>query len=160
MYFLVDFENVKSGGLYGAEYLEAGDYLTIFFSEAAHICERRYLDAIENSGCTFDTCKLKKSGKNGLDFYIATRVGEFYGNGHKEPAAIISKDQGFRAVRDYWDARNKKIILISIPPLCGGTNSDERFHFPLHYAIIVSRSYTTKHGRRSCRNLSRFKTAF
>lgn len=111
MYFLVDFENVKSSGLYGAEYLEAGDYLTIFFSEAAHICEWRYLDAIENSGCTFDTCKLKKSGKNGLDFYIATRVGEFYGNGHKEPAAIISKDQGFRAVRDYWDARNKKIIL-------------------------------------------------
>lgn len=52
------------------------------------------------------------------------------------------------------------IILISIPPLCGGTNSDERFHFPLHCAIIVSRSYTTKHGRRSCRNLSRFKTAF
>ena len=52
------------------------------------------------------------------------------------------------------------LILISIPPLCGGTNSDERFHFPLHCAIIVSRSYTTKHGRRSCRNLSRFKTAF
>ena len=52
------------------------------------------------------------------------------------------------------------IILISIPPFCGGTNSDERFHFPLHCAIIVSRSYTTKHGRRSCRNLSRFKTAF
>ena len=51
-------------------------------------------------------------------------------------------------------------ILISIPPFCGGTNSDERFHFPLHCAIIVSRSYTTKHGRRSCRNLSRFKTAF
>ena len=51
-------------------------------------------------------------------------------------------------------------ILISIPPLCGGTNSDERFHFPLHCAIIVSRSYTTKHGRRSCRNLSRFKTAY
>ena len=52
------------------------------------------------------------------------------------------------------------IILISIPPLCGGTNSDERFLFPLHCAIIVSRSYTTKHGRRSCRNLSRFKTAY
>jgi len=55
---------------------------------------------------------------------------------------------------------NVFFILISIPPLCGGTNSDERFLFPLHCAIIVSRSYTTKHGRRSCRNLSRFKTAY
>lgn len=111
MYFLVDFENVKSSGLRGAEYLEAGDYLTIFFSEAVHSCELRYLEAIEKSGCTFDTCKLKKTGKNALDFYIATRVGEFYGNGHKEQAAIISNDQGFMAVRDYWNARNKKIIL-------------------------------------------------
>lgn len=51
-------------------------------------------------------------------------------------------------------------ILISIPPLCGGTNSDERFYFPPHCAITVSRSYTTKHDRRNCRNLSRFKTAF
>ena len=39
MYFLVDFENVRSGGLRGVDYLEANDYLTIFFSNAAHSCE-------------------------------------------------------------------------------------------------------------------------
>lgn len=79
MYFLVDFENVRSGGLRGVDYLEESDYLTIFFSNAAHSCENRYLEEIEKSGCYFDTCKLKNPGKNGLDFYIATRVGEFYG---------------------------------------------------------------------------------
>ena len=114
MYFLVDFENVKSNGLRGVEYLEKEDYLTIFFSQFAHSCENRYLEAIEQSGCTFDTCKLINTGKNALDFYIATRVGEFYGNGHQDRVAIISKDQGFNAVRDYWDVRlgnNKKIII-------------------------------------------------
>lgn len=79
MYFLVDFENVRSGGLRGVDYLEESDYLTIFFSNAAHSCENRYLEDIERSGCHFDTCKLKNTGKNGLDFYIASRVGEFYG---------------------------------------------------------------------------------
>ena len=93
MYFLVDFENVRSGGLRGVDYLEESDYLTIFFSNAAHSCENRYLEDIERSGCHFDTCKLKNTGKNGLDFYIASRVGEFYGTGHKERLAIISKDQ-------------------------------------------------------------------
>ncbi|MDO4336939.1 MAG: PIN domain-containing protein [Eubacteriales bacterium] len=114
MYFLVDFENVRSGGLRGVDYLEVSDYLTIFFSNAAHSCESRYLEDIERSGCHFDTCKLKKTGKNGLDFYIASRVGEFYGAGHKDQVAIISKDQGYKAVRDYWDVRlpsNNKIII-------------------------------------------------
>lgn len=114
MYFLVDFENVRSGGLRGVDYLEDSDYLTIFFSNAARSCENRYLEEIERSGCHFDTCKLKNTGKNGLDFYIATRVGEFYGTGHKDRVAIISKDQGYKAVRDYWDVRlsaNNKIII-------------------------------------------------
>lgn len=114
MYFLVDFENVRSGGLRGVDYLDKSDYITIFFSEAAHSCEGRYLEEIEESGCHFDTYKLQNTGKNGLDFYIASRVGEFYGSGHKERVAIISKDQGYKAVRDYWDVRlpsNKKIII-------------------------------------------------
>ena len=114
MYFLVDFENVRSGGLRGVDYLDNSDYLTIFFSNAAHSCENRYLEDIERSGRHFDTCKLKNTEKNGLDFYIATRVGEFYGTGHKDRVAIISKDQGYKAVRDYWDVRlpaNNKIII-------------------------------------------------
>jgi hypothetical protein len=114
MYFLVDFENVRSGGLRGVDYLEQSDYITLFFSNAAHSCEKRYLEDIERSGCHFDTCKLKKTGKNALDFYIATRVGEFYGTGHQDRVAIISKDQGYKAVRDYWDVRlpsNNKIII-------------------------------------------------
>lgn len=41
MYLLVDFENVRSGGLRGVDYLEEGDYLTIFFSDAACKCENR-----------------------------------------------------------------------------------------------------------------------
>ena len=131
MYFLVDFENVKSSGLRGTDYLEKEDYVTIFFSKEAHSCESRYLEEIEQSGCTFDTCKLLKTGKNGLDFYIATRVGEFYGGGHKEQVAIISKDQGFNAVRDYWDARlengNKIIIAPSIErSLIAGNEKSER----------------------------------
>lgn len=114
MYFLVDFENVRSNGLRGTDYLDKNDYLTLFFSSAARSCENRYLEEIERSGCAFDICKLVKTGKNGLDFYIATRVGEFYGKGHDDRVAIISKDQGFQAVRDYWGVRlpsNKKIIL-------------------------------------------------
>lgn len=43
MYFLVDFENVHSEGLRGVEFLKKSDSLTLFFSQAAHVCESRYL---------------------------------------------------------------------------------------------------------------------
>ena len=112
--FLVDFGNVRSNGLRGVEYLDKNDYLTLFFSLTIHSCENCYLEEIKQFECTFDICKLVKTEKNGLDFYIAIRVGEFYGNGNDDIVDIISKDQELYAVSDYWDARlpsNKKMIL-------------------------------------------------
>ena len=108
MYFLVDFENVHSEGLRGVEFLKKSDSLTLFFSQAAHVCESRYLKEIVDSGCSFDTCKLARTGKNGLDFY---------GAGTKTTqVAIISKDQGYRAVRDYWNARVPSLKRVILAP--------------------------------------------
>ena len=131
MYFLIDFENVKNNGMRGTEYLEAGDDVTIFYSEAAKSCERRYLDMIEDSGCGFDVCRLVNTGKNGLDFYIASRLGEFYGKGYRGQAAIVSNDKGFRAVRDYWRLRLPEHKPVVIAPtiekgLIAGNDDSER----------------------------------
>ena len=50
-------------------------------------------------------------------FDIATRVGEFYGAGIKTTqVAIISKDQGYRAVRDYWNARVPSLKRVILAP--------------------------------------------
>ena len=107
MYFLVDFENAKNLGLRGTDALEPEDGLVIFFSETSSRVERRYLEEIEKSGCTFEVCKLVKPYKNALDFYIAAKSGEIFGGGYKGTIAIISKDEGFKAVRDYWTHRAK-----------------------------------------------------
>ncbi|MCI8573297.1 MAG: hypothetical protein HFF89_02575 [Oscillibacter sp.] len=102
MYFLIDFENVKNAGMQGTEYLENSDHVIIFYSAAVPNMEARYLEEIKASGCTFEVCKLIKPHKNALDFYIATRLGEIYGNGYNGSLAIISRDDGFHALRDYW----------------------------------------------------------
>ena len=107
MYFLIDFENVKNLGLRGAEELEQEDGVAIFFSDSNSRVERRYLQDIEESGCTFDAYKLVKPYKNALDFYIAAKSGELFGGGYPGVIAIISKDEGFKAVRDYWTYRAK-----------------------------------------------------
>ena len=78
MLFLVDYENVGNTGLRGYHYLDTTDQIVVFYSEAKKHMERRTLDDITGSGCVFEICKLIKSGKNALDFYIVCRLEEVH----------------------------------------------------------------------------------
>lgn len=99
---MIDFENIGSRGLQGAEYLQPDDFMTIFYSQACMKIEQRRFFQVKESGCEFQICKLKKARKNALDFYIASRIGEIYGQGYTGMTAIVSNDTGFQAVKEYW----------------------------------------------------------
>ncbi len=107
MLFLIDYENVGNAGMKGCDYLDARDHVIIFYSEARKNVERRVMEAISSCGCVFEVCKLCQAGKNALDFYIVSRLGELIGGGYDGSAVIVSQDGGFRAVRDYWEKRAK-----------------------------------------------------
>lgn len=115
MHFMIDFENVLARGLQGCEYMNERDKITIFYSQACAQIENRWLQAILATGADLDICKLQKTGKNALDFYIASRIGEEYGEGFSGVIAIVSNDKGFQAVRGYWKYRSeaRQIILKS-----------------------------------------------
>lgn len=104
MYFLIDYENVHNVGMRGTEYLLPTDCVVVFYSASAPNMEAQYLMDIKDSGCTFEVCKLVKVRKNALDFYIATRLGEIFGGGYTGSIAIISRDDGFQSVREYWSS--------------------------------------------------------
>lgn len=127
MLFLVDYENVGCNGMRGSEYLNEQDRVIIFYSDARKNIERRYLEAITDSGCTFEICKLCKTGKNALDFYIATRLGELMGEGYRGITVIVSNDGGFQAVRDYWEKRaeQKRRVFVSSSIEIGIASSNE-----------------------------------
>lgn len=105
MYFLIDYENVNYAGLEGTEFLEKGDTMSFFYSSKSDKIIAYRMKDIEKSGCSFEICKLKAVGKNGLDFYIASKVGEIFATNHDAKIAIISADSGFQAVLDYWRPR-------------------------------------------------------
>lgn len=81
MLFLVDYGNIGNMGMKGCHYLNEADRVIIFYSDARRHMERRYLEDIANVGCIFEICKLYKSGKNALDFYITSKLGELFGGG-------------------------------------------------------------------------------
>lgn len=105
MYFLIDYENVNYAGLEGTEFLEKGDTVSFFFSDKCDKIVAYRMKDIEKSGCDFEICKLKNVRKNGLDFYIASKVGEIFAIDRNAKIAIISADNGFQAVLDYWRPR-------------------------------------------------------
>ena len=105
MYFLIDYENVNYAGLEGTEFLEEGDNIFFFYSDKCDKIISYRMKDIEQSGCTFEICKLKNVRKNGLDFYIASKVGEIFAMDRNAQIAIISADKGFQAVLDYWRMR-------------------------------------------------------
>jgi len=106
MYFLIDYENVRNIGMRGTEHLLPTDSVMVFYSGDAPCMERRHLDDIQKSGCEFEVCKLLTKRKNGLDFYIATKLGELFGAERCKHAVIVSNDSGFQSVRDYWQERS------------------------------------------------------
>lgn len=112
MLFLIDYENTGNAGLKGCGFLDANDHIILFYSEARKNAERRILDEITSSRCTFEICKLCKTGKNALDFYIASRLGELIGGGFSGISVIVSNDKGFQAVRDYWGKRAGKKMTV------------------------------------------------
>ena len=105
MYFLIDYENVNYAGLEGTEFLKNGDTISFFYSDKCDKIISYRMKDIEKSGCTFEICKLKNVRKNGLDFYIASKVGEIFAMDRNAKIAIISADNGFQAVLDYWRPR-------------------------------------------------------
>lgn len=114
LHFLIDYENVRETGLDGAEYLSDLDTLSVFYSNACKNISRRVMDQILSSGCRFYVFRLKNTGKNALDFYIATRVGELIGAGFTGEIIIVSKDKGYCAVKDYWSEQGLSCVRISL----------------------------------------------
>ena len=131
MLFLIDYENVGNAGMKGCDCLNEQDHVIVFFSEAKKHMERRILENITASGCRFDICKLCRTGKNALDFYIASKLGELIGEGYEGTAVVVSNDNGFAAVRDYWDkgsAHRRKVVLSSCVEdgIISGNENNER----------------------------------
>lgn len=106
MYFLIDYENVRNMGMQGTELLLPSDDVMIFYSKSCAGMEQRYLDDIQKSGCGLTVCELLEKRKNGIDFYIATKLGELFGAERCKNAVIVSNDSGFQAVRDFWQERS------------------------------------------------------
>lgn len=158
---MVDFENTGSSGLKGVEYLTEEDKLCIFFSQCCGKIERSVLRQILESHCDVNGIKLVKSGKNALDFYIASKLGEVFGSGYEGRVAIVSKDKGFKAVQDYWkqsDRCRQNIVLNATIEQCiasANENNERTRKIQEDIKMVTMEQLVEEAGKRNalCRRL-------
>lgn len=109
--FLVDYENVNAGGLHGIELLGQGDHVLLFYTERAATLPIALHKKISASKADVDYFEVLFGSKNSLDFQLSSYLGYLIGQTPKEEYYIVSRDNGFKAVRDFWAKRGIKVDL-------------------------------------------------
>lgn len=101
--FLVDYENVSLLGLEGIEKLTEEDQVYIFYGNSAGSISFDMHAKIAQSRALVRYIKIERSGKNYLDFQLATLSGYLVATTGVTDFIIISKDTGFESVMDFWN---------------------------------------------------------
>ena len=100
--YLIDYENVKSEGIKGIIQLSEEDRVVIFYSHNADTITFEAMDMIFNSKAQVSKYKILCGGKNALDFQLSTYLGYLIHEAKDSYFYIISKDNGFKHVVDFW----------------------------------------------------------
>lgn len=113
-YYLVDYENVKSHGLDGITSLDSSDVLVIFYSENADSLTFGLHRRLNESKAKISYQKVDVGTKNALDFQLATYLGYLVrdNEGQENSYYIVTKDQGFTSLVNYWKKRKINVSLI------------------------------------------------
>ena len=101
--YLVDFENVRSGGLRGVEELSEGDKVVIFYSKNADAITFDVHMLLSKSKAEIETFRILRGGRNSLDFQLSTYLGYLVMENSYRNIVIISQDKGFLCATSFWE---------------------------------------------------------
>ncbi|MFI3202295.1 MAG: PIN domain-containing protein [Eubacteriales bacterium] len=110
MTFLIDFENVGNNGFDGIEQLTPTDTLIIFYSNKAKSLSMDTHCKLEDSLVQKEYICVEVGGKNALDFQLSTYLGYLLATQTEETYYIVSKDEGFSFITNFWEKHEQKII--------------------------------------------------
>ncbi len=115
--YMMDYENVGYNGLKGINNLSDKDKVYIFYSKNANTLTFDVHEMIMQSSAQIFYYKVSVGKKNALDVQLATYLGYLIAKDPKELYYIVSKDDGFDYIKNFWKQKNievKKIVNLSM----------------------------------------------
>ena len=100
--YMIDYENVKTGGLNGISRLTAEDRVIIFYSENANRLTFDLHRRLMECPAQIEYREVTVGGHNALDFQLVTYLGYLIAQNPTGQYLIISYDRGFEYVVNFW----------------------------------------------------------
>lgn len=156
--YFIDFENVNCDGLEGIDKLKEEDTVHLFYSASANKITFKVHLLISTCKAKFCYHEVKTGKKNALDFQLVTYLGYLVGKYKDSQFLIVSKDEGFGFVVDFWKEQDVDIAQIinllqendeaPLPPEVEKLLEPLFTNFQKEIPIIASciRKYKTKQG--------------
>ena len=112
--YLIDYENTGISGLTGIETLKKSDRVYLFYGVYTGSITFDTHIALNNTKAKIKYLKIDKSAKNYLDFQLATMSGYLIAKNKDTDFVIVSRDNGFNSVVDFWNQYDfgKKAITV------------------------------------------------
>lgn len=122
--YLVDYENVNATLLTDEEMLKSGDEVVIFYSRQASSISIDTLGKLQGKDIEVSFIKTTVGTSNALDFQLVSYLGYLICKDRKREFHIVSHDNGFQCVCDFWKDKNVQVDLI--PQIGSEVSTDER----------------------------------
>ena len=110
--YMIDYENVKTGGLNGISRLTDADRVIIFYSENANRLTFDLHQRLMASTAKIEYREVSVGGHNALDFQLVTYLGFLIAQEPNGQYLIISNDRGFEYVVNFWRKDGLSIGLL------------------------------------------------
>ncbi|KAG4108310.1 hypothetical protein H8356DRAFT_1023075 [Neocallimastix lanati (nom. inval.)] len=122
-FYLIDYENVNKGGLYGSEELSSNDSIIIFTSQQHQFNNYEYLNTLNYK--IIEVPPGNQSVDKNLIFYLGYLIGQFKCN--TSNYIIISKDKGYDKIVNFWKKEIYNITIQRFPSISSSffNQSDE-----------------------------------
>ena len=111
--YLVDYENVKGDGLNGINNLTDKDKVHIFYCENADRLTFGLHKRLNEAACKIYYQRVEVGRKNALDFQLVSYLGYLLGKEEKEEYAIVTTDNGYTSVVQFWQKKTYKVLIVS-----------------------------------------------
>lgn len=106
--YLIDLENVKSGGFEGANNLDESDEIIVFYSEKADTLKIPIISYLLKTKAAIKFYKSKNGILNAMDFDIVSVLGIVFND--ERQFFIVSKDKGFDVVVERYRSFGKSNV--------------------------------------------------
>ena len=109
--YLIDFENVKSGGLTGMDHIKKEDSVHLFWSTRENKISIEMMEQIRNSESEIVMHKAVTGERDALDHQLCSYLGLLAGEKEETDFVIVSNDKAYDHLIEFWRRMNDAIHI-------------------------------------------------